>query len=69
MYISVGQGLMGIIPKRLYSYEGACILLYGEGQKRQKAKILLPKWFLSCKKNLDLIFLKCYANTQGKHCA
>lgn len=69
MYISVGQGVIGITQKKLYSYEHACVLLYGKGQKRHKAKILLPKLFLSCQKNLDLIFLKCYAYTQGKHCA
>lgn len=58
----------GAPPKRSYSYEGACVLLYGEGQKREKAKIIPPKWFLSCKKNLDIIFLKFYANTQDKYC-
>ena len=67
--LQLAKALWASLQKGYTAMKGACILLYGEGQKRQKAKILLPKWFLSCKKNLDLIFLKCYANTQGKHCA
>lgn len=54
MYLSIGQSLMGFTPKRLYSYECACIFLCAEGHKREKVKIFLPKWFLSCKKNLEI---------------
>lgn len=68
MYVSISQSLVGITPKRLYSYERTCIFLYGKGHKREKAKLLVPKWFLSCEKNLELS-LKCSANTQGKYSA
>lgn len=64
----ISQGFVGIPPEKQYRYEGACVLLCGEGQKREKAKIVLPKRFWSCKKNLDIIFDKFHANTQNKYC-